>query len=300
MADRPGLIGFRIAATESDGIDWARIDETWSHAAELPALDAGWMSDHLSDATRQRGGPALEAFTAAAALAGRVRGKWVGIAVASSTFRHPALVAKAATVLDNVTGGRFVLGMGAGWHAGEHDAFGIALPPPPERFDRLESSLKVVSAMFSAEAASEDGVTLDDPIWPLRGATNLPGPTRPGGPPIWLGVGGRRGIALAARYAQGWPMPGNRPGELGYFIALRDRLRSAISAEGRDPDAFCFAAQIVCGSSSEGLRAARESALAFRRAGATHIILGLPARDAPDGLNRLATEVAEPVLAAAG
>ena len=66
-------------------------------------------------------------------------GKWIGIAVAANTFRHPAVLAKEATVLDIVTGGRFILGVGAGWHAGEHEALGIPLPAPAERFDRYEA-----------------------------------------------------------------------------------------------------------------------------------------------------------------
>ena len=128
---KPGLVGFRISATESTGLDWPRIDETWALAGELGVFDAGWMSDHVSDASRDRNGPAMESLTAIAALAHRVPGKWVGLAVAANTFRHPALLAKSATVIDNVTGGRFVLGLGAGWHAGEHEAFGIPLPPLP-------------------------------------------------------------------------------------------------------------------------------------------------------------------------
>jgi alkanesulfonate monooxygenase SsuD/methylene tetrahydromethanopterin reductase-like flavin-dependent oxidoreductase (luciferase family) len=74
------------------------------------------MSDHLTDASRERGGPSPESMTSLAALASRVPGMWVGVAVASNTFRHPAVLAKEAAVLDNVTGGRFVLGFGAGWH----------------------------------------------------------------------------------------------------------------------------------------------------------------------------------------
>lgn len=294
MAERLGPIGFRISATGSTGLDWSRLDETWALAGELPVFDAGWMSDHLSDASQERGGPAFEAFTMAAALAQRVPGKWVGIAVASATFRHPAVMAKAATVLDNVTGGRFILGLGSGWHVGEHDAYGIPLPPLPERFDRLESTLRVVSALFSTEAGQDEGVRLDDPLWPLHGATNLPGPIRPGGPPIWLGVGKSRGMALAARYASGWPMPGNRPGDVAYFAQQRDRLARALEAVGRDPADFDFAAQLVADPSGP-LDEAREVAHAFVRAGATHVILGLPASAAPGGLDRLAREVAEPL-----
>ena len=291
----PGLVGFRVSATESTGLDWSRIDETWARAGEQPALSAGWMSDHLSDASRERNGPAFESLTMAAALAHRVAGKWVGIVVLSNTFRHPAVLAKAATVLDNVTRGRFILGLGAGWHEGEHDAFGIPLPPLPERFDRYESALRVLTELFSDEARTPPGVSLDDPFHPLRNATNEPGPIRPGGPPIWLGGQKRRGIALAARYAEGWPMPGNRPGDVDYFATKRDEIRRALEAEGRDPDAFTFAAQLSCGSTAASRRAALDTSRAFVRAGANHVILGVPAGSAPDGLTAVANEVAEPL-----
>lgn len=297
---RPGLVGFRLSATESTGLDWPRIDETWALAGEYPALSAGWMSDHLSDASRERNGPAFESLTLAGALARRVPGKWVGIAVLANTFRHPAIVAKSATVLDNVTGGRFVLGLGAGWHEGEHDAFAIPLPPIRERYDRYESALRVLSALFSDEARRPPGVTLDDPFFPLRGATNEPGAVRPGGPPIWLGGQKARGIALAVRYAEGWPMPGNRPGDVAYFAAKRDEIARALEAAGRDPADFSFAAQLSCGVTPAARRSALETARAFVRAGATHVILGVPATIAPDGLAAVADEVAEPLLASVG
>lgn len=294
---RPGLIGFRISATESAGLDWRRIDETWAAAGEQPSLSMGWTSDHLSDPSRERNGPAFEALTMAAALARRVPGRWVGIAVVSNTFRRPAVVAKAATVLDNVTGGRFVLGLGAGWHEGEHDAFGIPLPPPAERFDRFESALRVLEALFSDEARTAPGVSLDDPWFPLRNATNEPPPVRPGGPAIWLGGMQRRGIELAARFAEGWPMPGNRPGDVDYFARKRDQISRALEAIGRDPAAFSFAAQLSCGRTRASRRAALETSRAFVAAGASHVILGVPAAVAPDGLGLVAREVAEPLLA---
>ncbi len=296
----PGLVGFRIAASASAAIDWARLDETWALAGELGTFDAGWMSDHLTDAARERGGPALESLTAAAALAHRVPGKWIGIAVLANTFRHPAIVAKAATVLDNVTGGRFILGMGAGWHEGEHAAFGIPLPPMAERFDRFESGVRAVAALLSDEARAAPGITLDDPYYPLVGATNEPPPVRPGGPPIWVGGQRRRGIALAVRHADGWPMPGNRPGDVAYFTAKRDEIRRALEAGGRDPEAFTFAAQLGCGTTAAERREALAVAMAFVRAGAGHVILGLPAAAAPDGLAAVAREVAEPLAEAAG
>jgi alkanesulfonate monooxygenase SsuD/methylene tetrahydromethanopterin reductase-like flavin-dependent oxidoreductase (luciferase family) len=229
-----------------------------------------------------------------------VPGKWVGVSVFSNTFRHPALLAKGATLIDTITGGRFILGLGAGWHEGEHEAFGIPLPPMRERFDRYESALRVLEALFSDAARHAPGVTLDDPFYPLRGATNEPSPVRPGGPLIWLGGQKPRGIALAARFASGWPMPGNRPGDVAYFADRRDAIRAALEAAGRDPDAFSFAAQLSCGSTAADRATARDTAIAFVRAGATHVILGVPASVAPEHLRLVAGEVAEPLLAAPG
>jgi len=292
---RPGPIGFRVSATGSAGLDWPTLDAMWARAGEFAVFEAGWMSDHLSDAGLERGGVAFEPFTTLAALAHRVPGRWLGIAVASATFRHPAVMAKSATVLDNVTGGRFVLGMGAGWHEGEHDAFGIPLPPMRERFDRLESTVRVVSALLGPDATNGRGVTLDDPHFPLRGATNQPPPIRPEGPAIWLGGQHPRGIRLAVEYAEGWPMPGNRPGDVAYFAQKRDEIRRALEAAGRDPVDFTFAAQLDCGTSAETRRTALEIARRFVAAGATHVILGVPAAAGPDGVAATAREVAEPL-----
>jgi alkanesulfonate monooxygenase SsuD/methylene tetrahydromethanopterin reductase-like flavin-dependent oxidoreductase (luciferase family) len=267
----------------------------WARAGEFAAFDAGWMSDHLSNASLERNGVGFESFTTLAALAHRVPGRWLGVAVASATFRHPALLAKAATVLDNVTGGRFILGVGAGWHEGEHDAFGIPLPPLPERFDRFESTLRVLKALFGPEAAPGRAVTLDDPHYPLRGATNDPPPARPGGPAIWLGGQRPRGIGLAVRFAEGWPMPGNRPGDVAYFAQKRDEIRRALETAGRDPDDFTFAAQLDCGTTADARSTALTTARRFVDAGANHLILGVPAVAGPDGIAAMAIEVAEPV-----
>jgi len=199
LADRL-TIGFK---TSPQQVDRATVDATWRLAGELPVFDAGWMNDHLTDPRVERGGASIEPLVLLATLVHHVPGKWVGTAVLSNTFRHPSLLAKQATLLDDATGGRFILGLGAGWHEGEHEAFGIPLPPLRERFDRYESTLRVLRALFSEEARQAPGVDLDDPFVPLRGATNEPPPARAGGPLIWLGGQRRRGIELAARYADG-------------------------------------------------------------------------------------------------
>jgi alkanesulfonate monooxygenase SsuD/methylene tetrahydromethanopterin reductase-like flavin-dependent oxidoreductase (luciferase family) len=293
-----GPIGFRISATGSAGIDWPRLDETWALAGEQESFSAGWLSDHLSDVSRERGGTAFETFTTAAALAHRVRGKWIGLAVAANTFRHPAVLAKQATMLDLITGGRFILGMGAGWHVGEHQAFGINLPEPRERVDRLESAIRVLHALFSDAARTEPGVTLADAYYPLDGATNDPAPLTAGGPPIWLGGLKPRTLKMVARHAAGWPMPGTHAGNVDYFIEQRDVILRALEAEGRDPAGFTFAAQVNAGADEKARREALRTSLRLRAAGADHVIIGIPGHAAPGALLDMAREVAEPLLEA--
>jgi alkanesulfonate monooxygenase SsuD/methylene tetrahydromethanopterin reductase-like flavin-dependent oxidoreductase (luciferase family) len=297
---RPGLIGFRISPIASQGIDWPKLDATWAAGGELDVFSAGWMSDHLTDASRERGGGAFESLTTAAALAHRVPGRWIGIAVLANTFRHPSLVAKAATVIDNATDGRFILGLGAGWHEGEHDEFGIDLPPIGERFDRFESAVGALSALFSDAARRPPGVTRDDRFYPLRGATLEPAPVRAGGPSLWLGGQRRRGIALAVRHAEGWPMPGNEAGNVPYFVTKRDEMRRALEAAGRDPADFTFAGQVNVVVDPAGLREARAIALEFLRVGADHIIIGVPGSGGPEALRTMAREVAQPLREAVG
>ncbi|HEX2194488.1 MAG TPA: LLM class flavin-dependent oxidoreductase [Candidatus Limnocylindria bacterium] len=288
-------IGFKTTPTD---VTWQALDETWAAAGEEPILAAGWMADHLTDATRERGGQAWEAFTLMASLAHRVPGKWLGQAVLANTFRHPAVLAKQATVMDHVTGGRFIVGLGAGWHEGEHEALGIPLPPIGERISRLESAVEVLRALFSAEARHEPGVSLDDPFYPLRGAVNDPPPANADGPPIWLGGQKRRGIVLAARAGSGWVMPGNRAGDLGYLVDRRDAVLRALEAAGRDPAGFTFAAQVVTGSSAEDRRRAVDEGRRMVEAGAQHVILALVPKLGPDNLRAVVREVAEPLAEA--
>jgi alkanesulfonate monooxygenase SsuD/methylene tetrahydromethanopterin reductase-like flavin-dependent oxidoreductase (luciferase family) len=253
------------------------------------------MADHLTDANRARGGQAWESWTLMAALAHHVPGKWLGHAVLANTFRHPAVLAKAATVMDQVTGGRFIVGLGAGWHEGEHEAFGIELPPIGERIDRLESAVGVLRALFSDAARNEPGVTLDDGFYPLRGAVNDPAPVSPAGPPIWLGGQKRRGIALAARAASGWLLPGNRSGDIAYLVDRRDAMLRALEVAGRDPSGFTIAGQVSCGETAADRREALRVARSMVDVGARHVILGFRPALGPDALRAIAEEVAEPL-----
>jgi alkanesulfonate monooxygenase SsuD/methylene tetrahydromethanopterin reductase-like flavin-dependent oxidoreductase (luciferase family) len=285
-------IGFR---TSPQNTDWPSLEAAWAEAGRHDVFDSGWLNDHLTDPAHERGGPSFESMTTLAALAHLVPGKTVGQTVLAATFRHPSLLAKAAVTLDHLTGGRYVLALGAGWHVGEHEAFGIELPPLGARFDRFESTVRVLRALFSDAAREAPGVSLDAPPYRLDGATLEPAPLRPGGPPLWLGGQGPRGLRIAARYADGWNFAANLDGSAEGFTSRRDVLLRACEAIGRDPAGLTLSAQIVIPGDAAGRRAALERAMGFVRAGASEILLTTPAREGADGIRRLATEVAAPL-----
>jgi alkanesulfonate monooxygenase SsuD/methylene tetrahydromethanopterin reductase-like flavin-dependent oxidoreductase (luciferase family) len=284
--------------TSPQAVDWPTLDAAWARIGEHEVFDSVWMNDHLTDVSQERHGASLEALTTMAALVRRVPGKWVGHAVLSNTFRHPSVLAKAATVLDHATGGRFIVGLGAGWHEGEHLPLGIPLPPMPERFDRFESAVHVIRALWSEAAATLPGITRPDPYYPLTEATNEPPPLTPGGPPLWLGGQKRRGIALAAAVADGWALPTvvalGAPSDLVYFSEKRDAILAALEAIGRDPATFDISAQIPTGTTAADRRWALGQALEAVERGATHVILGMPSRLGPGGVDAIAREVAQP------
>lgn len=293
--------------TSPQDVDWTTVDATWRRAGELtgdPAagggFDSAWLNDHLTNMDADVPGPSLEALTLLGTLVHHVPGVQVGHAVLSNTFRHPVLLAKAAVVLDHATDGRFVLGLGAGWFEGEHEPFGLELAPIGRRIDALVSAVATLQALWSPAAAARPGVTRDDRFYPLRGAVNAPGPCTPGGPPIYLGGQGPRGIRLAARSAAGWLQPGTHAGNVAYFREKREELATALEAAGRDPATFDVVAQVGTGAAADARRAAVEAARASVAAGATHIVLGMPAALGPAGLDEVVRDCLIPLREATG
>src|SRR5450432_2200322 len=104
-------VGFKTFCHQAD---WPALEATWAQGGQLEVFESAWLNDHLGAFGHERGGPAFEATTLLAALARHVPGKWVGHLTLSNTFRHPAVLARAALTMDHITGGKFVLGLGAG------------------------------------------------------------------------------------------------------------------------------------------------------------------------------------------
>ena len=285
-------VGFR---TSPQDVTWSQLEDAWAEGGRHDVFDSAWMNDHLGLPGRDRGGSSFEPLTALAALAHHVPGKTIGQTVLSATFRHPAILAREALTLDHITGGRYVLGIGAGWHAWEHEAFGIELPPIGERLTRLEAQVRIIRALFSDAAQAEPGVRLEAPPYRLDGATQEPPPVRPGGPAIWLGGQGPRGLRTAARLADGWNYASNLDGTLEGFIERRDVVLRECEAIGRDSAQIELSVQVVVPSSGEPRHAATRAAIEYGRAGAANILLTTPGREGAAGIRRLATEVAAPI-----
>jgi alkanesulfonate monooxygenase SsuD/methylene tetrahydromethanopterin reductase-like flavin-dependent oxidoreductase (luciferase family) len=290
-------VGFRTSPQE---VSWAQLEDAWAEGGRQDVFDSAWMNDHLGLPGRDRGGSSFEPLTALAALAHHVPGKTIGQTVLSATFRHPAILARQALTLDHITGGRYVLGIGAGWHAWEHEAFGIELPSIGERLTRLESQVRIIRALFGEAAQAEPGVRFEAPPYRLDGATQEPPPIHPGGPAIWLGGQGPRGLRIAARVADGWNYASNLDGTLEGFVERRDIVLRECEAIGRDPAEIELSVQVIIPSDGEPRRAATAAAIEYGRAGAGHILLTTPGREGAAGIRRLSTEVAAPIRDAFG
>ena len=170
-----------------------------ARAAENAGLDTVWVADHpiLSDPASRPDEPMLEAYTLLGLLAGQTRRVRLGTLVTGVTFRPPALLVKAVTTLDVISGGRAWLGIGAGYNGDEARDMGMPLPPVSERFDILTDTLEIAARMWSGDQSPYHGrrVDLDHPI-------GSPRPLSRPRPPILIGgTGARRTLRLVAEHA---------------------------------------------------------------------------------------------------
>lgn len=207
------------------GLTWER----WRHIlalAERLGFPTVFRSDHwfLAPDRQQDSLEAYVSFVVAALETSRLR---FGPLVTPITFREPVNVGRMAAQIDVLSGGRFVMGLGAGWNEAEHRAYGLAFPPVGERFDRLEDAIGLLRALWGEHPASYEGR-----FYRLEGASCLPRP-EPARPPLLIGgVGERRTLRIAAEHAAEWnatPLPPEA------YAAKLEVLQRHCEALGRDP-----------------------------------------------------------------
>ena len=209
-----------------EGIGW----EEWRNIVrwtEELGFESLWRSDHFFPFGATKTKDALETFASLVHVAENSQRIRFGTLVCSMTFRHPAITARMAAAVDNLSGGRFILGLGAGWNAAEHEAFGIELPPPPRRSDMLEEGVAYVRSLFDNEPASYDGK-----IYRLKDAYMNPRPAQARLPILVGGGGEKRTLRTVARYADEWNSIGAAPETYREKVAV---LEAHCEREGRDP-----------------------------------------------------------------
>jgi probable F420-dependent oxidoreductase len=196
--------------------------------AESAGFDAIWVYDHLlfrfeNDPVRTQG--VWECWTMMAALAEATTRVELGTLVLCVPFRNPALLAKMAATLDEISGGRLILGLGAGWHQPEFDAFGI---PFDHKVDRFEEALKIIVPLLR-----EGQVDFQGSYYSARDCVNRPCGPRTNGPPILIGSSGPRMLRLTADYADMWNTCWL--GQPDGLAEPRAKMEAACAEAGRDP-----------------------------------------------------------------
>lgn len=193
------MLEIAVMIEGQNGLNWAR----WQRIVRL-VEEAGFVglfrSDHFTN-----GSPpdldSLELWTSLTWLADNTRRIEFGPLVTPFSFRHPVHTARLASAVDDLSGGRLILGLGGGWQDREHHLFGFDLLDMKPRFDRFEEGMEVVTRLLQ----SDEPVTFEGRYYQLRGAALLPRPQRPGGPRILVGGnGGKRTLSYVVRYASEW------------------------------------------------------------------------------------------------
>jgi F420-dependent oxidoreductase-like protein len=229
-----------------------------ARAAEDLGFGAFFRSDHfLGMGTDGLPGP-TDAWVTLGALARETSRIRLGTLMTSATFRLPGPLAIAVAQVDQMSGGRVEMGIGAGWYEAEHTAYGIPFPDPGERFDRLEEALAVVTGLWSTPAG--ETFDFDGAHYRLTDSPALPKPVQNPRPPVLLGGKGKtRTPRLAARYADEFNVPFEG---VPTSRVLFERVRAACVEGGRDPESLiCSNALVLCCGKDDAEVARRADAI---------------------------------------
>ena len=225
----PGAVQFGIQ-THPQHTRWADLLPVWQEADDL-GIDSAFVFDHFIPIRSDPSGPCLEGWTLLSALLAKTERIHGGILVTGNTYRHPAVLAKMASTVDQVSGGRLVLGMGAGWFELEHRAYGIPFHTPGGRARRLAESVEIVKRLFTEPRVSFAGkyYRLEDAPFEPKGVQ------RPHPPILVGGMGPKIVQPLAARHADVWHF--FAPDDVDETRRTIARFDELVRAAGREPGA---------------------------------------------------------------
>jgi alkanesulfonate monooxygenase SsuD/methylene tetrahydromethanopterin reductase-like flavin-dependent oxidoreductase (luciferase family) len=275
-------------ATAPQQVSYHDVLRVWREADTIPAIEHAWLFDHLMPIGGDPDGPVFEGWTLLPALAAQTERLRLGLLVTSNRFRPPAVLAKIATTVDIVSGGRLDFGIGAGsrpsipWARREYEAHGL----PYEDFAHSVGSLAEACTVIRRLWTEDKPFDFDGTYVRLTGAFGNPKPVQRPHPPIVIGGRSTATLRVVAEHADVWNMPGGDIEDAVSRSALLDRLCAEI---GRDPASVTRS--MVLPVSYENPGATRDAIAEATGAGFGHIVLGLAA-PYPEGVARwVAAEV---------
>jgi alkanesulfonate monooxygenase SsuD/methylene tetrahydromethanopterin reductase-like flavin-dependent oxidoreductase (luciferase family) len=262
-------------------LSWEQLVDHWQTAESL-GFDSVWLFDHFLALYGDPDGPCLETSTLLSALSLKTSRVKVGVLVYGNTHRPPALLAKEITTIDHVSGGRAILGIGAGWNEREHHAYGFSFPSPGDRVEMLDESLQIMESLFTKRRTSFHGrhYRLDDaPFSPKPLQAKLP---------VLIGGERPRMLRVIARHADYWDT--SRPPE-----RLQEGLQEIAEhchEIGRAPEAIRVSSSFGA-DRLEDVRGFEELVRTWRAAGTSQFLFDFPI--APEGIEA-AREVATRII----
>lgn len=267
------MFDLRIGLWTSNSDGWAELVEQWRLIEEL-GFDCAGFPDHFMPTGGSIDAPFHEGWTLLAALAAQTPRLRVAMLVSGNTYRNPVLVAKMATTLDHITGGRVDLGIGAGWYEPEHTAFGFPFPSAGQRVDMLSEAIDVIRSLMSGGRTNYAGKhysIIDAPFAPI--------PVQQSGLPVMVGAQGSRMLRLVAEKADIWNL-NDTPDRMR---ALGKTLNDHCAKIDRDPETIRWSAfsfpRILTEDPFSNLDAFRRLIEAYVDAGASEITLKMPPPD---------------------
>jgi len=259
---------------------WEELRDAWIAADEIPLFESAWNWDHFYPLTGDLAGPNFEGWTMLAAMAEATRRIRIGCQVSGMIYRHPAVLANMAATVDIISGGRLELGLGAGWNQQECDAYGIALPPLRERFDRFDEGVEAIVSLLSQATTTFAGRYVQ-----LTEARCEPKPVQRPHPPVTIGGRGKtRTLRTVARWAQQWHAIVDGPQD---WLELKEVLAGHCAAIGRDMDEITCSVNLRI-EPDGNLEPMVVAAAAYRDAGVDLGIVNLPHHVKPDSLGPIA------------
>jgi F420-dependent oxidoreductase-like protein len=276
MASYPIRFGIQ---TPQQHIDWQDILSLWQEIETL-GYDTAWLFDHFLPIFSDPTGPCLDGWTALAGLAVATRKVRLGLMVTGNTYRHPAVLAKMATTVDIISGGRLIFGIGAGWFELEHQEYGIPFHTLSGRLGRLDETLQAIKLLWTQERSNFKGRYIQ-----LANASFNPKPVQKPHPTILIGASGENvALKIVAQHAQMWNGTAT-PEELAPKVA---RLNEHCRSLGRDPGSI--EKSVLVSALSSNHDEVRRQIDAYLAIGVTHMIFSLGA-DRRDWMHKFAEKL---------